>query len=209
MGTTRGLERLIFFTDAVAAIAITLLILPLVDLVPDAVAHHETIETLLRDHVDQLASFVLSFAVIGRLWIAHHAIFEHVEHYDRRIVLLTFAWAFTIVFLPLPTALTSAFHPTPLPIGLYIGTMLVNSIALTMITYRVRGNPAIESPDYPVPAGMFAGSLSTAVAFAIALLLGTLVPRVGYWALLLLLLTGPVDAFWRRRVESHARAHSS
>ena len=66
MATQRGLERLIFFTDAVTAIAITLLILPLVSIVPAHPAGNESVWPLLVDHASQLGSFVLSFLVIAR-----------------------------------------------------------------------------------------------------------------------------------------------
>jgi uncharacterized membrane protein len=85
MGTTRGLERLIFFTDAVTAIAITLLILPIVDAVPEAAAENFTIQRFLGEHWPQLLTFLISFLVIARLWISHHSIFEHVARYSRRL----------------------------------------------------------------------------------------------------------------------------
>jgi uncharacterized membrane protein len=78
MQTTRGLDRLVFFTDAVTAIAITLLVLPLVDSVTEAAHAGLSAEQFIGNNVAAIAGFALSFLVIARLWIAHHSTFEHV-----------------------------------------------------------------------------------------------------------------------------------
>jgi uncharacterized membrane protein len=69
-GRRRDFDRLLTFVDAIVAIAITLLVLPLAELTTDIggqpVAH------LLRTHQGQLWSFLLSFAVIARLWFVQH-----------------------------------------------------------------------------------------------------------------------------------------
>lgn len=187
MATTRGLERLIFFTDAVAAIAITLLILPIVDAVPEAAAKNLTVSEFLSAHWPQLLTFLISFLVIARLWAAHHAIFEHVASYNRALVSLSLSWALTVVFLPLPTALTS-FDTDGVVVALYIGTMALSSITLAAITLMVRGNPALEDKDNPLDPAIVPGSVWTSAGFLAALLLGSLVPVINYWALLLLML---------------------
>jgi uncharacterized membrane protein len=66
MKTTRGLDRLVFFTDAVTAIAITLLILPLVDSVERAAGEGHSAAQFIGDNLSQLAAFGLSFVVIAR-----------------------------------------------------------------------------------------------------------------------------------------------
>ena len=104
MRTTRGLDRLLFFTDAVTAIAITLLVLPLVDSVAQAADAGQTAEQFMGDNFASIAAFVLSFVVIARLWLAHHATLEHVGSYRHVFLLLNLFWAFTVVLLPLPTA---------------------------------------------------------------------------------------------------------
>lgn len=196
MGTERGLDRLIFFTDAVAAIAITLLVLPLVEKVSGAAAQGQSAGDFLANNVGALLSFVLSFAVIARLWVAHHAIFESVRAYNRRLVFLTLIWAFTIVFLPLPTEMISQFDSNGPTIALYIGTMTLSSAALLGALLTIRADDRVQIEKIG-PGRVFAGASTTAL-FAIALLVGLLLPHVGYAALLLLFLSIPLEAAERR-----------
>jgi uncharacterized membrane protein len=191
MTTERGLDRLIFFTDAVAAIAITLLILPLVDLVPDAAHDGTTTAEFLADNGDQVLGFVISFAVIARLWRAHHATFEHVRAYSVPLIYLNLIWAFTIVVLPLPTAMISEFAHDRLVTALYIGTMAISSLALTAISMVIRRNPTVEHADNRLGHASLAGSVATTALFFVALVLAVAFPVVGLWALFVLFLAGP------------------
>lgn len=199
MPTTRGLERLIFFTDAVVAIAITLLILPLVDAASESTETGRTAAEFFVEERGQILAFLISFAVIARLWVAHHALFEHVASYNTRIVVLSLVWAFTIVVLPLPTAMSAEFDSEPLTVGFYIGTMFVSSLILTLLALTVRGDHRLEASANPIASTNVAASASTTLLFVVAFVLGTFVPGVTYWALLVLLLSGPVEALLNRR----------
>jgi uncharacterized membrane protein len=205
MPTPRGLERLVFFTDAVVAIAITLLILPLVDAASGASEAHLSPGTFLSDHLGQVLAFLISFVVIARLWRAHHSLFEHVGSYNGRVELLSLLWAFTVAVLPLPTAMTAQFDTVPLTVGFYIGTMLVSSLTLTLLAVTVSGNPALESSDNPIPATLVSRSVTTTALFFVALLIGLLLPAVNYFALLVLFLGWPVRGFLVRRAASRPR----
>ncbi|MEK8227283.1 TMEM175 family protein [Oerskovia sp. M15] len=78
--TPRGLDRLVNFTDAAVAIAITLLVLPLVDLVADGEAH--SVRALVQGESGTFLAFAISFVVIARFWTAHHRVFEHLRDYS-------------------------------------------------------------------------------------------------------------------------------
>ncbi len=201
----RGLDRLVFFTDAISAIAITLLILPLVDLVAE-VAPDSTPGSFLGAHSPELLSFALSFAVIARLWYSHHQLFEHIERYDTRLVALDILWAFTIVLLPLPTAMINRFATEPLVIGFYIGTMTVSALSLTAMTLLVRGDRRLQSTENPLGSAALGGISASATLFVVALLLGVLVPGMNYWALLVLFFSGLLGTVYARlldRREAH------
>ncbi len=213
----RGLDRLVFFTDAISAIAITLLILPLVDLVAE-VAPDSTPGSFLGAHSPELLSFALSFAVIARLWYSHHQLFEHIERYDTRLVVLDILWAFTIVLLPLPTAMINRFATEPLVIGFYIGTMTVSALSLTAMTLLVRGDRRLQSTvlvrgdrrlqstENPLGSDALGGISASATLFVVAFLLGVLVPGMNYWALLVLFFSGLLGTVYARlldRREAH------
>jgi uncharacterized membrane protein len=202
MRTTRGLDRLVFFTDAVTAIAITLLILPLVDSVTEAAHAGLSAEQFIGNNVAAIAGFALSFLVIARLWIAHHSTFEHVKSYSRPLLLLNLFWAFTVVVLPLPTEMVSQFRTSSVTVGIYIGTMAASSLTLTAMTLMIRKHPQLELEENPMPGReVFSGAVST-IGFVVALIVGVLVPAINFYALLIILLTTPLQRLYDRRSDA-------
>lgn len=183
----RDLDRLLTFVDAIVAIAITLLVLPLADV---AVQVGEgTVSALLADHAAEVFAFLLSFLVIAKLWLTHHAIVSGLVRQDRWIVYLTLAWALTIVFLPFPTSLVAEAPDDALTKLLYMGTMAASSAVLSAIAWAMRRNPDVRDTDAPPDPSIAAASV---VAFLVALTISVAAPATGYWPLLLLFLAEPV-----------------
>jgi TMEM175 potassium channel family protein len=104
-------DRVLFFSDAVFAIAITLLVIELK--VPRSSRPHEAIpghpqKVIPGDFgIDKagLISFGISFAVIGLFWLGHHGIFRYIVALDRPLIRLNLLFLGTIALLPYPTAL--------------------------------------------------------------------------------------------------------
>jgi uncharacterized membrane protein len=199
MRTTRGLDRLVFFTDAVTAIAITLLVLPLVDSVTEAAHAGLSAEQFIGNNVAAIAGFALSFLVIARLWLAHHSTFEHVGSYSRPLLLLNLFWAFTVVVLPLPTEMVSQFRTSSVTVGVYIGTMAASSLTLTALTLLIRKHPQLELEENPMPGREVFSSVVSTIGFFIALIVGVLVPAINFYALLIMLLSVPLQWVYDRR----------
>lgn len=178
------------------AIAITLLVLPLVDLAGEVAGTAGAAQPLTAAK-GQIVVFLLSFFVIARLWIAHHALFEHVHAYDAALVWGTLCWALTIVFLPYPTELVADRGSEVGVHVLYIGTMTLSSGCLTVLTILVARRPELRSREDPQPVRADVAVISTA-CFAVAFVVGVTVHPVGYLALLVLLLQGWLTRLWRR-----------
>jgi uncharacterized membrane protein len=195
--TDRGLDRLITFLDAVAAIAITLLVLPLVDVLADTGG--ERLGPLLGAHTAQFFTFALSFVVIARLWLAHHALSERVGSYDRQFVVLNLLWAFTIVVLPFATQVTVGHRAEALAIGIYIGTITVSSACSTALTLLVRRRPRLRARGVTAADVPLEQSVAVTCLLVVALVVGLLVPAVNYFALFLLFLDTPLARLLRRR----------
>ncbi len=104
-----GLERLVFFSDAVFAIAITLLALD-VRLPPDLgeLSNRALLAQLLSLGTSYLA-FVISFLVIGIFWIGHHRRFAYIQRYDRRLIWLNLLLLMGIAFTPFPTSVLAKY----------------------------------------------------------------------------------------------------
>ena len=144
--------------------------------------------------------------IIARLWIANHSALEPVERQSTRLVVLDVAWAFTVVVLPLPTALIAALSPERAGIALYIGTMTASSLLLTAMCWEVYRRPELGATDRQRALTNLYGVGSTAVAFVLALIIGVVFPQINYYALLILLLTIPLDWVVKPRLHA-ATAH--
>jgi len=192
----RALHRLVTFIDAIVAIAITLLVLPLVDLTGD-IQDGEAVSELLRTHQARLWSFLLSFAVIASLWLGQHRVMTHVVRSHPRVTQVLLLWSLTIVFLPFPTALVAS--PASAQTGtkaLYAGTILASSALLLLLDWVIMRHPAIADGTRLDPAR----ALATVGALAVAFVLMVCVPSTGYYPMLLLVLVSPaLDVRARRR----------
>jgi uncharacterized membrane protein len=142
----------------------------------------------------RFGAFLLSFLVIGRLWLGHHRMVERVGAYDTTFVLVNFGWLLTIVFLPFATQLTASYSSHDrLAVLVYLGTMALSSIFLAVAAVLVWKRPALRREGVSERAAVPRAALLTAGALVLALVIGVAVPRINYFALLLLLLTGPAD----------------
>lgn len=207
--TTRGLDRLVFFTDAVTAIAITLLVLPLVDSVTQAANAGQSAEQFIGNNFAAIAGFALSFVVIARLWLAHHAMFEYVRSYSFLFLLLNLFWVFTVVVLPLPTEMVSHFRTSPVTVGVYIGTIAASSLSLTMMSLMIRNQQRLRSEENPMGGRMVFASSVTTIGFVVALIVGVLVPVINFFGLLIILLTVPLQWVYDRRADTRRLARSA
>jgi uncharacterized membrane protein len=93
-------ERLTFFSDAVVAIAITLLALVLP--VPRGATNAELWRSA-GDHLDDYLAFLISFAVIGSHWFAHHRTFRYVIRLGGRLGQWNMLWLLMIITTPFAT----------------------------------------------------------------------------------------------------------
>lgn len=197
--TERGLDRLVNFSDATVAIAITLLILPLVD---QADAAAKDIGAWLHDNFWELIAFGVSFLVIARFWITHHRIFEWVVSYDVRIIWLNFVWLATIVVMPFTTNVLAASQSGQSAVyALYIGNMLLASVSMQIIAIVLRRSPELVRDDAKDEMDASRG-WSADVLLLLALVLAVIFPHIGIWWLFLLFLQGPIAAVmtsFRRR----------
>lgn len=118
-----GFERIVFFSDAVFAIAITLLVLEIhVPHLEGAGGARALLEALLH-LFPKLVGFVVSFAVIGKMWAEHHRVFRHLDGYDDGLVSRNLALLFFVAAMPFSTALSSENPQSGAALAFYAATL--------------------------------------------------------------------------------------
>jgi uncharacterized membrane protein len=101
-------ERIVFFSDAVFAIVITLLVLEIK--VPHLDAHNDTdLRAKLIHLLPKIFGFLASFFIIGLMWFEHHRIFRYIAAFDGGLIWRNLFFLLTISFIPFPTALSSEY----------------------------------------------------------------------------------------------------
>jgi uncharacterized membrane protein len=102
---SRAVERLTLFSDAVVAIAITLLAIDLPVPEGDTVAEFWS---SVRHNDGHYAAFLISFTVIAAVWANHHALFRYTKSTDSRLIALNTIWLLTIALNPFATRMLTA-----------------------------------------------------------------------------------------------------
>jgi uncharacterized membrane protein len=128
--------RTLTFTDGLFAIAMTLLV---VDLAVPVLHHDSSVHELadkLNDDSAKFISFFISFAVIGRYWLAHHAYFSSLARMDRTLIALNLVYLAFIAFLPFPTALLGEHFSNPLSVAIYaVNVAIVSGMEVVLFSW--------------------------------------------------------------------------
>jgi uncharacterized membrane protein len=147
---SRATDRLTLFSDAVVAIAITLLAIDLPVPTGDTTS---AFLTSVRENSGHYGAFLLSFLAIAGAWSYHHDIFQRTRRIDARLRQLDMAWLLLIVLTPFATRLlTAQGHPTTtvhaLRFGFYALVQAAESgILLTMLRYMTARGLSRDLPE--------------------------------------------------------------
>lgn len=191
-------ERFKAFVDAVVAIAMTLLILPLMESVSEAASGQLTTAEFLNEHAGQLLSFGLSFLLIATFWMGHHRQYRDVEWVTVPLLWINVAWMATIVWLPVPTAMIGQMDTDALQAVVYIGTLIMTQVTtLAGWLYLARHRELTTASTETIRLGAI-GDLAAIILFAAALVIAVLAAPNGYAGLFLLLLSDPTSRLLNR-----------
>lgn len=191
-------------TDAVAAIAITLLILPLADVVAEGVKAHESAQRLILDNQWQIYSFLLSFVVIARLWLSHHQLFEKIGSRSPWLTRWNMAWLLFIVALPFPTELVAGYSGDRFTVGFYIAVVLACDFCLGVMEFLVYRHPRLATEPGAVSRQDVIGSAVAVAILLLALVLDIFIPQIYSYSLLLLIIPNTYKRITHRRIEKRA-----
>ncbi len=141
-------SRVEAFTDGVFAFAITLLVVTIAQ--PEDYSHlaHD-----LARRWPSLAAYIVSFAVIGIMWLNHHSVFGHFNRVDRGLVYLNLFLLMTVAFLPFPTGVLGQAlargQGERTAAAVYGVTMTVNGCAWSALWLYASHNRRLLRGDFP------------------------------------------------------------
>jgi uncharacterized membrane protein len=173
-GPTHDPDRLLFLSDGVFAIALTLLIIDVIaaglDVLPD-----ERLSQHLLSTWPAFAAYVVGFATILVCWVNHHRVFHYVTRSDSGLPWVNGVMLLLVAAVPLPTAILAKYLTSPedqrTAYVLYGLTCLLMDVALwCLCSYTLHRGLADPSMDPDRHRGMMwvyrVGLLWTALAVA-------------------------------------------
>lgn len=122
------LDRIVFFSDAVFAIAITLLAFNLKLPTHSAYLSPIPLSRALLAIIPKVQSYTISFLAIGFYWMSHHDYFRYIKRYDSVLIWLNIGFLMCIAFLPFPTAVLDDYRGQRLAIAFYAGSMAMTGL---------------------------------------------------------------------------------
>ena len=166
-GPEHGLERLIFFSDAVFAIVITLLVI-------DIHAPHLRFGSPDRDYwialvnlAPEFLGFFISFFVIGFFWAGHHRALSLAAHYSQRLLFPNLMLLAAVAAMPFFTAFASANPMMRVPIFCYCAWLVVAAVLNRRLQTLVT-SPPVVAEDVATEAILMTRDRGTAVILGAA-----------------------------------------
>jgi uncharacterized membrane protein len=182
------LERIALFSDAIFAIAITLLIIEIK--VPEFQGNLNerlTDEWLLENLLEATPKFIgffVSFFVISLYWIAHHRMFRYVIHCSHKLVWNNILFMLPIVVMPFSTSFLSEFYNPAVRLPLIVYSINIAAAGFfSFRLWRIIGNPKnhlSENMDKAFLNYNLARAMAIPGVFVLALVFSLFVPWLAY-----------------------------
>jgi uncharacterized membrane protein len=166
----KAADRVVVFSDAVVAIAITLLALALP--VPDGTSdttNGQLLHAPAQSWGDYFA-FLISFAVIGGHWATHRRVFRYVSRLNGQVSTLNMLWLLMVILTPFAARMLAGHGGFAIRFGTYaLIQVLSSSFMVAMSRELVRKD--LLRPDAPESARLpdNAHSISVIVAFLVSI----------------------------------------
>jgi uncharacterized membrane protein len=199
-GRGEGVERIAFFSDAVFAIALTLLVLDI--RLPEGLDDAD-VGPAIAQLWPQFFAYGLTFLVLGQNWVSHHRKYRVIERFDTRFVWLNLLYLAFVALAPFPTSVISEYA-TAASVTLYAVQVAMLGILQGLIWwYAHRKGLLAKSVDEGIYRYQLIGSLVTPVVFLVTIPIAVfLSPAAAVWSWLSLVVIGPlVDRVSRQRVD--------
>jgi uncharacterized membrane protein len=134
----KAAERVVFFSDAVIAIAITLLALALpLPAAKNSTTNHQLLDALWADREGYLA-FLISFAVIGNHWAVHRRMFRYVNRLNGTLVRLDMIWLLMMIITPFATRILTGNGGFGVRFTIYTLVQVIASTCLLLMGREIR-----------------------------------------------------------------------
>lgn len=143
------LERILLFSDAVFAIAITLMV---IEAHPPHLEHGLTFTESLHSFTEvipMIVGTILSFGLIGLFWHRHHNLMQHLVAYDNHFIKINMALLLSIAFIPFSTAFVFHNEPSSLPFLIYnLNYIVTTLINLRLYNYALNPKNKLVTKEY-------------------------------------------------------------
>jgi uncharacterized membrane protein len=175
-----GKNRLEAFSDGVFAIVITLLV---IEIRPPEVAEGESLAAALWDQWPNYIGYLVTFLIIGVMWLNHHRIFDQVLRCDGPLLLLNLNLLLWTALLPFPTAVMAEYLPeggahAETAMAVYGGVVLACAVSFTALYVWVSHDARIIG-SLPPPEVLRAARIRFSIGlgfYAVALALSWVSP---------------------------------
>lgn len=185
------LERMILFSDAVFAIAITLLVIEIkIPEIHEAQVTDKLLLHKLRELIPKFIGFLVSFLLIGQYWIVHHRMFGYVVNFNDRLIWLNIFFLLAVALMPFSTGFYSEYvlTKTMTPVIFYTANIAaLGFINFFMWRYISKpGKNLTENLTQPMARFFSSRALAVPVIFIIFSFVYLYAPKIAFWIPLLI-----------------------
>jgi uncharacterized membrane protein len=187
----RDTSRIEYFSDAVFAIALTLLVLDIH--VPDVKNPATQLLPAVLALWPTFLAYGLSFAIIALNWVFHHRKFRAIARYDPVLIWLNFAFLALVALVPFPTSLLSQYAPARVAVVLYaLEVAMLSVVQAVLWIYAQRRGLLAHDIDDRLFRFVLRRNLTAPTIFLLSIPIALLAPDPT-WAMWFWILDAPAE----------------